>query len=532
MAASLSVASRAAALRDLDGRTVDLLVVGGGITGAGIARDAALSGLDVLLVEAVDFAAGTSSRSSKLIHGGIRYLEQGDVALVREAATERATVRRIAPHLARPLLMVMPATRRATLLKLRAGLWAFERIAGAGGDDHHETWDRDEALRREPCLAPERLVGAAAFTEYITDDARLVMANVRSAVAAGATCLNHLAVVRLGPGTAELEDRMTGARTGVRARAIVNAAGPWVGVVQRLANVTTGRPLQLTKGIHLVVRRERLPVENAVVMAARDKRSVFAVPRGDVVYLGTTDTLADEPVVSPDIALDDVEYLLDAARRTFAVPPLGVDDVLTAWAGLRPLIGEPGKKPSEISRRDEIMEDAATGLVTIAGGKLTTYRRMAERIVDLVCRRLGRTRSACRTGDEPLPGGEGSPPEPAALRRLLPELDDAAAARLARLYGTQAEAVAARAAALAPGGPLPPLLRAEIEHAIDHEMALTLEDLVERRTRLLLFDAAQGLPHLDAMAALAAERLEWDADRTAAEVAHCRALAARSRSFT
>jgi glycerol-3-phosphate dehydrogenase len=256
------------------------------------------------------------------------------------------------------------------------------------------------------------------------------------------------------------------------------------------------------------------------------------VPRGDVVYLGTTDTLADEPEVSPDIGLGDVEYLLEAARRTFAGEPLAVGDVLSAWAGLRPLIGEPGKKPSEISRRDEIMEDAGTGLVTIAGGKLTTYRRMAERIVDLVCRRLGRNRGACRTGDEPLPGGDGPPPTADTLRGHLGDLDDPAALRLARLYGTEAEAIAARAAALPSDAPLPALLQAEIEHAIDHEMALTLGDLLERRTRLLLFDPAQGLPHLEAMAALAAARLEWDADRTAAEVAHCRALAGRLRSFT
>jgi glycerol-3-phosphate dehydrogenase len=531
MPAPLSAASRAAALAELGGRVVDLLVVGGGITGAGIARDAALAGLDVLLVEAVDFAAGTSSRSSKLIHGGIRYLEQGEVALVREAATERAIVRRIAPHLARPLRMVMPATRHSTLLKLRAGVWAFEHIAGEAAGDPHETWSREEALRHEPCLAPERLVGAIAFTEYLTDDARLVLANVRSAALAGATCMNHVAVVRLAAGAAALEDRMTGARLEVRARAIVNAAGPWVGAVQRLAEVTTGRALQLTKGIHLVLRRARLPLEHAVVMTARDRRSVFAVPRDDMVYLGTTDTLAAAPEVSPDVGLDDVDYLLDAAHRTFSGEPLAIRDVSSAWAGLRPLLSEPGKKPSEISRRDEIMVDEATGLVTIAGGKLTTYRRMAERVVDVVCRRLGRPRGPGRTGEDPLPGGEAAPPSPDALRAHLPTLDDAAAARLARLYGTEARSIAARAASHAPSETLPPLLRAEVEHAIDREMALTLEDLLERRTRLLLFDPAQGLPYVDAVATLAASRLGWDAERTAAEIAQYRALAGRLRSF-
>jgi len=516
--------------RDVAGRSIDLVVVGGGITGAGIARDAALRGLDVLLVEAVDFAAGTSSRSSKLIHGGLRYLEQGDVALVREAARERATVRRIAPHLAEPLLMVMPATRRSTLLKLRAGLWTFARVAGPDAEDRHETWGRDEAIREEPCLAAEHLVGAAAFTEYLTDDARLVLANVRSAIRSGATCLNHTAAVGIGEGTVEIEDRLTGERATVRARAVVNAAGPWVTNVQRMAGVTSGRPLQLTKGIHVVVPRDRLPLRHAVVMIARDKRSIFAVPRDDVVYLGTTDTLAEDPEVSPAITMADVEYLLEAAARTFAGDPLTTRDVVSAWAGLRPLLQEPGKAPSEISRRDEIMVDEATGLISIAGGKLTTYRRMAKRVVDLVAERLGATPVPCRTGDEPLPGGEAAPPAAEELRALLPDVTDAMAGRLRRLYGTEATSIVRRAAALAPGT-FPRLLHAETEHAIEHEMARTLEDVLERRTRLLLFDAAQGRPHLEPMAGLAAELLGWDAERTAAEVAECRALADRLRSF-
>lgn len=526
-----SPAVRAEHLRDLGQRAVDLLVIGGGITGAGVARDAALRGLEVVLAEAVDFAAGTSSRSSKLIHGGIRYLEQGDIGLVRESATERTILRRIAPHLAQPLLMIMPATRHGALLKIRAGLWAFQRVAGAEAAGPHDTWDRDETLRQEPCLAPEHLVGAAAFTEYLTDDARLVLATVLSAAAAGAICCNRLAVVDVSGQTVQLEDRLTGARVTVRARAIVNAAGPWVSEVQRLAHVPASRPLQLTKGIHVVVARARLPIANAIVMTAADKRSVFAVPRGDVVYIGTTDTLTDAAEVSPAIERADVEYLLEAARRTFAGAPLDETDILSAWAGLRPLLAEPGKQPSEISRRDEITVDERTGLVTIAGGKLTTYRRMAKRVVDRVCDQLGRERGTCRTADEPLAGGETTPPTASALRAVLPALDDDAAARLALLYGTSALTVAGRAAALPEGGTLPALVQAEVEHAIDCEMALTLEDILERRCRRLLFDADQGLGHLEAVAELAAGHLGWDAERTVAETTAYRDLANRLRCF-
>jgi len=531
MEVSLTPAARTHALTTLDQDRFDLLVVGGGITGAGIARDAALRGLRVALVEATDFAAGTSSRSSKLIHGGVRYLAQGDVALVREAASERATLRRIAPHLATSLTMVMPTHGRGTHLKLGAGLWAFEKLAGIPADERHAMWNREEALASEPTLAGEQLYGAAAFTEYLTDDARLVLENVKGAVAAGAVCVNHAEVTRIVPGAVQIRDTLGTSTHEARARLVVNAAGPWVAAVFGRAGVTSGRALQLTKGIHLVVAHARLPLRHAVVMQARDKRSVFAVPRDGVTYLGTTDTLYGEPVLTPEITAADAAYLLDAANRTFAGAPLGEDDILGAWAGLRPLLAEPGKAPSEISRRDEIMVDEPTGLVSIAGGKLTTYRRMAERVVDLVGERLGTPAGPCRTGEIALPAARVPPPAPTDLQTVLPDLGDVAAARLIRLYGADAPAIAARATGVEAADGLSALRRAEVEHALDHEMALTLEDVLERRTRLLLFDPEQGLGGLEPMAQVAAHRLGWSPERTADEVRHCRRLAASLRSF-
>jgi len=388
-------------------------------------------------------------------------------------------------------------------------------------------WSREETLHHEPTLDGRHLFGAATFTEYLTDDARLVLATVKGAHAAGARCVNHVAVTALDPGSAEtvlrLHDGLGGADYRVSARVVVNAAGPWVDEVRALAGARGGPRLHLTKGIHLVVPHARLPVRHAVVMQARDRRSVFAVPRDGATYIGTTDTDHGPPVDHPEVTAGDVDYLLDAANRCFTGPPLAPTDVTGTWAGLRPLLHEEGKRPSEISRKDEIMVDAATGLVSIAGGKLTTYRRMAERVVDLVCERLGH-RAPCRTDGVPLPGGERLPEE---VARQLPALPAGAAERLVRLYGAEAETIAARGGETVPG--LPIVLRGEVEHVLDAEMTLTLEDLLERRTRLLLFDPHQGLDGLEAVASTAAARLGWTPARTAAEIDAYRALAASLR---
>jgi glycerol-3-phosphate dehydrogenase len=525
VAAPLSPATRASTLREFESRELELLVIGGGITGGGIARDAALRGLSTGLVEAVDFAAGTSSRSSKLIHGGLRYLQQGDIALVREAANERAVLRRIAPHLAQPLRMVMPTYRLSTQVKLKAGLFMFEKLAPVDADERHRMWDRAEATAAEPLLAPAGLHGAAAFTEYLTDDARLVLANVADAHAAGALVANHVEVTAVERGRVTVRDAFTGATFAVRARVVVNACGPWVDELRRRARAEGGRRLQLTKGVHLVVPWAKLPITHCVIMTARDKRSIFVVPRDGTTYIGTTDTFYASPALVPEVTREDVDYLLEATNRTFRDTRLVAADVSGSWSGLRPLLAEEGKSPSEISRRDEIMVDDATGLVTIAGGKLTAYRRMAERIVDLVYERLGRRAEPCRTEHVPLPGGDG--PVPALPATLAPETRS----RLARLYGGTCTRLLARDPTAATLPTMPGLLRAEIDHAIDEEMALTLEDVLERRTRALLFEPTQGVAGAEEVAGIMAARLGWDAARTATEVEHYRRLAADLRSF-
>lgn len=508
--ASLNALDRAASFARLENGVFDLAIIGGGITGAGIARDAALRGLSVALLEAQDYASGTSSRSSKMIHGGLRYLAQGDVALVRESASERQVLRRIAPHLARITPFVIPTTSLATQAKLRAALWSFEKLGGVPAAEQHEVWSLDELARREPRLRRDLLNGAVAYPEFLTDDARLTLANVRSAAAAGAVVLNHArveALVEEGGRATGLIARSTlagedwGAR--VRARVIVNAAGPWVDGVRALAAGEGGPRLALSKGIHLVLPRALLPVASTLILRAPDKRNVFAVPRGDFTYLGTTDQFYAGTDYWPEIRRTDIDYLLNAAQAAMDMDPIRDRDIVSLWAGIRPLIGEAGKKATEVSRKDE-MWVGPSGVIAIAGGKLSAYRAMAARIVDAVEGRLDRRPSPCRTADLPLPGGE----------RTL-DGDD----RLGRLYGTEAGLIRAGGDDAA----------AEARHAVLREGAATLEDYWVRRSARAWFDKAAGrdalAPAADAMGLL----LGWDQRRRAAEIHHCLQLDRNSR---
>lgn len=525
MRSALDLSDRDKAMRSLERESFDLLVIGGGITGAGIARDAAMRGLRVALVEARDFASGTSSRSSKLIHGGLRYLAQGDLALVREAASERKALRAIAPHLAQVTHMLMPATTTGGLLKLRTGLWAFERLGGVPRAEHFEVLDRKRLKAEEPVLRSAGFAGAIRYPEYTTDDARLVVANVRSAVEAGAVAVNYAAATRflLENGQlagAEIVETLTpGRRARVTARLIVNAAGPWVDAVRALDG-ETATSLQLTKGIHLVFRAADLPCRNTVVMRARDKRGVFAVPRGPFVYAGTTDTFYPQPDYWPTIERGDIGYLLETVNRAFEIVPLSEASIVAAWAGLRPLVAEAGKNPSEISRKEEILE-SKSGLITMAGGKLTAYRKMAEKAVDLILRRLGRESEDSVTADQPLPGGD-IPGGLAAITSALVGrgLDAMAAERLTRLYGTEAQSV------LADGGDI----AAEARHAVCVEGAVTLEDYWVRRSVRAWLSEGGGMEALAPAARAMAPLLGWSDAEEARQIELCRALLARENA--
>jgi glycerol-3-phosphate dehydrogenase len=537
-----SFRTRAKNLQALGREHFDLLVIGGGITGAGIVRDAALRGLRVALVERRDFAAGTSSRSSKLIHGGLRYLPQGDVGLVMEAAHERRVLRRLAPHLARPIQLLYPVHGRSGYAKLSAGLWTFDRMARVIKDERNQMLGRDETLQLEPLLRPESVYGAALYYEYLTDDARLVLENIKSAAGLGAIIANYAPVTGLVVDQGNLTgavvtDAFAGNSVTVRAKVVVNAAGPWVDAVRLLQGDGERPRLHLTKGIHLVLRHERLPVSRIVVMDAPDKRPVFVVPRGDVVYLGTTDTDYEGRFDDPQISRDDAAYLLAAVNAAFDVETLDLDDVVGAWAGLRPLLHQEGKKPAEISRKDEIMI-GPSGMVSIAGGKLTTYRKMAERIVDMVCERLGAdaNRPAAQAGASEtvlLSGGETGDDVGAFATRLKVRWPDVPADvidRLVQTYGSNGGMVADPALAEHCVAGLP-VTHAEVAYAVRDEMAMTLEDFLERRARLFLWDVHNGLTVAEQAARIMGDLLGWDPERRTREVQSYRRHVSEVKGF-
>jgi glycerol-3-phosphate dehydrogenase len=500
----------------LDGARFDLLVVGGGITGAGVARDAAMRGLKTLLVEARDFASGTSSRSSKMIHGGLRYMAQGDLGLVQEAASERKAVERIAPHLTRLTPFVIPAKNAAVTAKLRAGLWTFEKLGGVPRERRHEVWSTAELQAKEPAVNPAGTAGAVVYPEYLTDDARLTLANIRSARAHGAEVVSYAPVLRLivedgrAVGAALGDGLGDGAeRAGLFAKVIVNAAGPWVDALRAQEDAAAPGRLQLTKGVHVVVPRERLPVNRTIILPAADRRSVFAVPKGASVYLGTTDTFYSAADYWPGIEPKDVDYLLAAAAARFSTAPLTPADITSAWSGVRPLVAQEGKSASDISRKDEVWTGPA-GVLSVAGGKLTAYRRMAERLVDQVEESLGRKPAPAPTDEQPLVGGDV---DPAALTAALAaRLDRGEAERLVELYGSEASLIAEAGA-----GPA-----AEARHAVLREGALTLEDYWVRRSARAWFDRDAGLSALEPAAAAMGDLLGWSAQERDRQAALCR----------
>lgn len=556
MLASFSPADRPDHWGALEGGEWDLLVVGGGITGAGAALDAASRGLRVALVEAGDLGRGTSSRSSRLIHGGLRYLETRDFALVFEALAERRRLLSLAPHLVRPLPFLFPVHRGDPVgfRTLQAGMWLYDALSLFRGLPRHRMLDREETLAVEPSLDRRDLRGAALYYDASVDDARLTLAVARGAHRAGAVVLPYAEVVEF----IREEGRLRGARVRdalgdrqaqVSARVVLNATGPWSDRVRRLADPDARPRLRATRGVHLVFRRERMGNHGAIIFRSRvDQRVMFILPWGDYTYVGTTDTDYTGDPAEANADAEDVAYLLESANRLFPHARLGAEDVLSAWAGIRPLLAPPENAGGEVaesstSREHEIWQDPG-GLVNIAGGKLTTYRVMAREAVDFVAdllREEGRAAgSPSSTGDLPLPGAPRGP-----WNRFLRSFSAEAAAlgigaavadRLARSYGEEARAVLAelsRDPELAEplmAGHL--YLWAEVEHAVRREMALTVEDVLRRRLHLF-YEAADGGVGVARKVAEAMARIPgigWDAEEVARQVERYRWAVAGSRA--
>jgi glycerol-3-phosphate dehydrogenase len=477
----------------LSEQAFDLLVIGGGITGAGVARDAALRGLRVALLERHDYASGTSSRSSRLVHGGVRYLEHGELGLVFESSRERRTLQRIAPHLVRPLSFTWPVYRGARLprWKLGAGLMLYD-VLSLFRNRRHVRLDARGVHASEPGLRTESLAGGARYWDAATDDIRLTLATVLSAQRAGAVVLNHAAVVGLvrregRVAGATVTNTLDGASTTVHARAVVNATGPWSDEVERMADAQAGAGVRGSKGVHVSVPRARVGNVSAVTLTApQDGRVMFVLPAGYYTIIGTTDTYDATRPEDVHATRADVTYLLDAANHYFPEANLTEQDVIGAWAGIRPLAASGATGAPGSASREHSIEESAPGLVRVTGGKLTTYRAMAEEIVDRVERLLGRSRTASRTATLPLAGGDLRDPQDEIAHAVAATGDEAVARRLVMAYGTAwhgvwslTQADPALAAAIEPGLPYS---FAELLHAVTHEQAATLGDLLIRRT--------------------------------------------------
>jgi glycerol-3-phosphate dehydrogenase len=556
--APFSAAARHAHLRALAGETWDLLVIGGGITGAAAARDAAGRGLRVALVDAGDIGRGTSSRSSRLIHGGLRYLETYNFKLVFEASTERRLLLGLATHLVHPLPFVFPVYRGGPVRfrVLQAGMWLYDGLSLFRNIARHRMLSRAKVAEEEPHLRSDGLVGAALYYDAAVDDARLTLANARGAHEAGAAVVPHAEV------SGFLRDRggIRGARVRdcllpgadpveVRARVVLNATGPWSDAVRRLAWPGAAPRLRPTKGVHILVRRERIGNRHAITFQSPvDGRVMFVLPWGDFAYVGTTDTDYSGSPAEVRADADDVAYLLESANSIFPGARLTGADVVSTWAGIRPLLApakaEGGLAASATSREHEIWRDRG-GLLNIAGGKLTTYRVMAAQAVDAAVRTLRdehRVQSGISPSEHlPLPGDPHGPWEPfrdaVIAEAVAAGLGADTGEQLAKAHGEDAEAVLALARADASlAGRLMeghPYIWAQVVHAVRAEMAMTVEDVLVRRLHLFYEAADGGVAVAEGVARrMAAEPgIGWSDAKIAEQVAAYRKAVAETRGF-
>jgi glycerol-3-phosphate dehydrogenase len=479
----MSSQDRSSIIKSFTNQVFDVLIIGGGIVGAGAARDAALRGLKVALVEQHDFAAGTSSRSSRLLHGGLRYLAQGRIGLVHEASVEKKVIHHIAPHLADPLPFIFPTYRNNkdwVLWQLKIGVKIYDLLCG-GRNLGKSTWhSREDTVRMVPAILGDKLKGSVRYYDGLTNDARLTIDSLRSAARAGAVVLNYCKFTdaqRTGTWDSKVQDVLSGNTFNVKSRTVINATGPWADGLPH-----SRVKLRATKGIHLVVDRSRVPVPDTVVMT-EGKRILFAIPWGERTILGTTDT--DYSGAPEDVRTDkaDIDYVLKITNQFFPAAKLGQKDVISFWAGLRPLIANPNGKPSDISRSHEI-RNPEPGWWDVAGGKLTTYRRMAEQVVDRILREQKIKALPCRTASEPLLPVE----ETRGISSILP----------------------------------PEFSRAAVDHFVAKEWAVRLDDVMLRRSSWHYYskDAAQMASRV---AEWMSELLGWSPGQKAAELAHYQA---------
>lgn len=512
----------------LGSQTFDLLVIGGGITGCGIALDAALRGMKVALVEKDDFASGTSSRSTKLIHGGLRYLKQLEFKLVYDVGREREIVHRNARHLVIPEKMLLPITEDGSLGKYSAslGLKLYDFLAGVRKEEQRKMFDKHETLRMEPLLNNKKLIGSGLYVEYRTDDARLVIELAKSAFQHGALLLNyaecqHLTYDDVGKITgARILDKINGKELIVDAMTVVNACGPWVDLLRKEDNSLKGKRLLLTKGVHLVFPHGKLPVQHSLYFDAGDGRMIFAIPRGEITYAGTTDTVYNGDIDHPACNKEDAEYILNAVNRMFPSAALKMEDIESSWAGLRPLIFEDGKSASEVSRKDELII-SDSGLISIAGGKLTGYRLMAKKAVDEVAKKSGKKFAACKTHDFHLTGSDFKGQDELATYIKETEFREADNIPVSKIrewtgrYGTNTDKVLENVARLEGEKISRDELYnlAELLYCLEYEMVYSPSDFFIRRTGKLFFERPNTMGHIRPAVRFISEQFNWDEAR-------------------
>ncbi|HZG60220.1 MAG TPA: FAD-dependent oxidoreductase [Anoxybacillus sp.] len=493
-------------LEEMNENVYDVLMIGGGITGCGIALDAASRGLKTALIEMQDFAAGTSSRSTKLVHGGLRYLKQFEIKMVSEVGKERAIVYENGPHVTTPEWMLLPVYKTGTFGKITTsiGLKLYDYLAGVKKSERRKMLSAEETVKKEPLLKQEGLLGGGYYVEYRTDDARLTIEVIKKAAELGTHAVNYVKAEEF----LYEEKKVIGVRCvdpisqqsyNVYAKKIVNAAGPWVDTLREKDRSKTGKTLRLTKGVHIVIDQKRFPLKQAIYFDTQDGRMVFAIPRDGKTYVGTTDTFYyNEDIANPKMTSQDREYLINAVNEMFPSVHLTEKDIESGWAGLRPLIHEEGKAPSEISRKDEIWQ-SPSGLITIAGGKLTGYRKMAEMVVDLLVKQLSEegygTYKPCQTKTLPISGGNvGSSHaflqfvEKKAFEARQYGFTEEQGRQLAKRYGANVDRLFEMSQKYNEESGLPRDIFATLVYAIEEEMTVKPVDYFLRRTGALFFN--------------------------------------------
>ncbi|EHV9415325.1 glycerol-3-phosphate dehydrogenase/oxidase [Listeria monocytogenes] len=519
--------------RNLQEEKFDLVIVGGGITGAGIALDATSRGMSVALVEMGDFASGTSSRSTKLVHGGLRYLQQFEIKEVADLGKERAIVYENGPHVTTPEWMMLPFHKGGNMGKTTAsfGIRLYDYLAGVKKNERRKILSAKETLAKNPFVKKDGLKGSGYYVEYRTDDARLTIEVMKKAVELGANAINYTKAEHFLYDDNKqvvgvtVTDRLSGKAYDIKGHRVINAAGPWVDKVRKLDYATNNKHLRLTKGIHLVIDKQKFPMEQAVYFDTPDGRMVFAIPRDKKVYVGTTDTVYDEAVINPKALESDHNYVIKAINYMFPDVHITEKDIESSWAGVRPLIYEEGKDPSEISRKDEVWF-SESGLITMAGGKLTGYRKMAEKLLDDVSKSLaketGKKYKPVQTKHLPISGGDigGSEQLEAFLSKKAKEGNNRfgwtleEGREMAKRFGSNINQLFTYAQEHKEQNEttLPNSLYAELRYSIQHEAVTTPIDFLLRRTGYLLFDMPYLLEWKDAVVDEMAKQFHWSDD--------------------